>query len=144
MKRYPLGSRFLWLKGLAVGLYLGLEWWPGFAKGPIERTIWGGVLVALILSWSAGPVGHADEEGIHYRRLIRGNHFEWRDVTRAEWSPANMTLWITSGESTVAFRYRGIAPIFGSRQRPEAVNFIEQRLRNSGSPGRFICQTSLA
>jgi hypothetical protein len=144
MRRYQLGSRLLWVKGLAIGLYLGLEWWLGFAKGPMEKTAWGAVLVALILWWSAEPVGYADEEGIHYRRLIRGSHARWQDVTRAEWSPEDMILWITIEEEIIGFRYRGIAPMFGSRQRPEAVNFIERRLSDLGSRGRFVCKTSLA
>jgi hypothetical protein len=143
MRRYQLGSRFLWLKGLAVGLYLGLEWWFGFAKGPMEKTIWGALLVALIVWWSAGPLGYANQEGVSYRRLFRRSYTRWQDVTRAEWSPGDMTLWITIGEEIIAFKYRGISPIFGSRQRPEAVNFIEQRLSDLGTRGRFVCETSL-
>jgi hypothetical protein len=110
----------------------------------MEKAIWAAVLVALILWWSAGPLGYADQEGIHYRRLIRGNRAKWQDVTRAEWRPEDMTLWITIGEEVIGFTYRGIAPVFGSQQRPEAVNFIERRLSDLGPPGRFVCKTSLA
>jgi hypothetical protein len=144
MNRYRLGSRFLWLKGLAIALYLGLAWRPGFATGPIEKAVWGTALVVFILWLSAKPVGYADEEGIHYRWLIRGIHAKWQDVTKAEWRPEDMTLWITIREKVIGFSYRGIAPVFGSRQRPEAVNFIEQRLRDPGSSGRFVCATSLS
>jgi hypothetical protein len=76
----------------------------------MEKTIWGAVLVALIAWWSAGPLGYANEEGIHYRRLFRRSHTKWQDVTRAEWSPGDMTLLITTGEKITAFRYGGDGP----------------------------------
>jgi hypothetical protein len=143
MPRYQLGSRLLWLKSLAIGLYVGFVWlWPGFARTPLEKTIWG-IFVLVFTLWSVGSVGYADDKGIHYRKLIRIKHGLWPEVNRVEWIAEQMTLWVTVGETVVNFKYRGIAPLFGSRQRPEAVNFAQRKLTEIGLPGRFVCKTSL-
>jgi hypothetical protein len=123
MQRYPLGSRLLWLKSLAIGLYAGFEWWQGFVRTPLEKAIWGIIVLAFIGWLSADPVGYADDEGIHYRKLIGITHGQWPEVKRVEWIARDMMLRVTLRDTVVNFKYRGIAPLFGSRQRPEAVNF---------------------
>lgn len=131
------------LKAIATGLYLGFAYWPGFARTPFEKVTASMVLLLLLLLWSVGPVGYADELGIHYHRLIRRCLILWPEVKRAEWDPEQMTLWLTADDKPLDFKYRGIAALFGSHQRPEAVNFIEQKLAENGPPGRFVCKTSL-
>jgi hypothetical protein len=141
MNRHRLGSRLLQLKGLAIGLYLALALWPGQVVTPFQKAIFGIALFAFLISW-ADAVGYADERGIHYRKLIRSHHLLWPEVEEAEWNPEDMVLKLTAGDTVVDFKYRGIAALFGSRQRPEAVNFTERKLGESGA-GRFICKTSL-
>jgi len=134
----------LWLKALVIGLYAGTEWWPGLARTPLEKEIWAIVVVAVIFWLSLEPVGYADDRGIHYRKLIRFSHVPWPDVQQAEWDAAEMVLCFTVDDTMLAFKYRGIAPLFGSRERPEAVNFAELKLTAQGFPGRFVCKTALA
>lgn len=144
MDRHRLGSPLLQLKAIAIGVYLGLAYWPGFAHTPFERFVASIFLLLLLLLWSVGTVGYADERGIHYHRLIRRGFILWPDVKRAEWDPDQMILWLTADDKPLDFKYRGIAALFGSRQRPEAVNFIEQKLAEDGPRGRFVCKTSLS
>jgi len=144
MHRYQLGSRLLWLKTLVLGLYAGAEWWPGIARAPLEKAIWGIIVVAFVLWWSVGPIGYADDRGLHYRKLIRFSHVPWPEVKQAEWDAERMVLFFTVDSGILAFKYRGIAPLFGSRERPEAVNFAERKLTEGDLSGRFVCKTSLA
>src|SRR5262249_18087516 len=143
MDRHQLGSQLLQLKAIAIGLYLVLAFWPGFAQTPFEKVLSGIALLLLLLFWSVGTVGYADARGIHYHRLMRRGHILWPEVKRAEWDPEKMVLWLTAGDTVLDFKYRGIAALFGSRQRPEAVNFIEQKLTENSPPVRFVCKTSL-
>jgi len=143
MPRHQLGSRFLWLKALALGFYAWFTWWSGFAQITTQKIILGAVVLVLILALSLEPVGYADEGGIFYRKLIRGSRAQWHELERVEWIPNEMKLVVTLPDAAVAFSYRGFAPLFGSRQRPEAVNFIEEKLRHIGVPERFVCETSL-
>src|SRR5215471_13338990 len=143
MDRHRLGSPLLQLKAIAIGLYLGLEYWPGFPHTPFEKVTASVFLLLLLLLWSVGTVGYADERGIQYHRLIRRGFILWPDVQRAEWDPEQMVLWLTAEDRLLDFKYRGIAPLYGGRQRPPAVNFIEQKLAADGPPGRFVCKTSL-
>jgi len=144
MSRYQLGSRFLWLKGLAIGFYAWFDWWSGFTHITAAKVILGAVLLILVLGLSLEPVGYADESGIFYRKLVRGGHAQWNEVERVEWIPNDMKLVVTLTGAALAFNYRGFAPLFGSHQRPEAVNFIEEKLKHLGFADRFICKTSLA
>ena len=144
MPRYQLGSRFLWIKSLLVALLVGSELWPGFAKTPQAKILWGAALLTFLVSLAASPVGYADKDGIHYRWLIRVHHAPWQDVTKAEWIAEDMTLRLELTDGSVSFTYRGISALFGSRPRPEAVDFIERTMKNMGSQQRFVCGTSLA
>lgn len=110
----------------------------------MEKAIWAIIVVAFILWSSVGPIGYADDRGLHYRKLITFSHVPWPEVKQAEWRAAEMVLCFTIGDTMLAFKYRGIAPLFGSRERPEAVNFAERKLTEGGFPGRFFCKTSLA
>jgi hypothetical protein len=144
MPRYQLGSRFLWAKALALGLFLWFDWWSGFAHITAAKIILGAVVLILVLGLSVEPVGYANEDGIFYRKWIRGGRAQWQEVKRVEWIPNDMKLVVTLTGAALAFKYSGFAPLFGSRQRPEAVNFIEEKLRRLGFAERFICETSLA
>jgi len=144
MSRYQLGSRFLWLKSLAIGFYAWFDWWSGFTHITAAKMILGAVLLILVLGLSLEPVGYADESGISYRKLVRAGRAQWNEVERVEWIPHDMKLVVTLTGAALAFNYRGFAPHFGSHQRPEAVNFIEEKLRHLGLADRFICKTSLA
>lgn len=144
MPRYQLGSRFLWLKGLAVGLFAWFDWWSRFTHITAGKIILGAVLLILILGSSLEPVGYADADGIFFRKWIRGSRIQWYKVNRVEWIPNDMKLVVTLTGTALAFKYRGFAPLFGSRQRPEAVNFIEEKLRHLSLLERFTCKTSLA
>ena len=141
VNRHRLGSPLLHLKGLAVGIYLAFALWPGSVVTPFQKAIFSIFLLVFLLSW-ADAVGYADERGIHYRKLIRSHHLSWPEVEEAEWDPEDMALCITAGDTVIRFKYRGIAALFGSRQRPEAINFTERKLAES-SAGRFVCKTLL-
>jgi hypothetical protein len=127
-----------------MGLFVWFDWWSGFAHITTAKIILGAVVLVLVLGLSLEPVGYADDNGISYRKLIRGGHAQWNEVKRVEWIPNDMQLVVTLPRADLAFNYRGFAPLFGSRQRPEAVNFIEEKLKCLGFAERFICETSLA
>jgi len=134
----------LWLKALAIAFFAWFDWWSGLAHITSANIIVGAFVLILVLGLSLEPVGYADENGIFYRKLIRGRRAPWNEVERVEWIPNDMELVITLTSAALNFNYRGFAPLFGSRQRPEAINFIEEKLRHLGFAERFICKTSLA
>jgi hypothetical protein len=143
MPRYQLGSRLLWLQGILLSVFFAVQSWQGFAMTWVEKTLWSVVLVGVFGVLWGSPFGYANQEGIRFRKLLRVRTFRWEQLEEAEWIAEDQTLHLKFRYESVFFRFREIAGLLGNRPRPEAVNFIQQKMNDLGLGQRFVCKTSL-